>query len=149
AGADLAAIKPANADGADSAEADPDVGRLIAAFKAALGDAVADVRRSDRLTESPVCLVADEHGLNLHLERLLKQHGQIDQLSKRVLEINPRHAIVTRLNALVDDSTRAQDIAEAAHLLLDQARILEGETVPDPAAFAQRLNRFVSRGLAA
>jgi molecular chaperone HtpG len=150
AGADLAALKPAKKDGKaeEKAPADADVARLIAAFKAALGDAVADVRRSDRLTESPVCLVADEHGMNLHLERMLKQHGQLDTLSKRVLEINPGHAMVARLNELTRDDTRAQDVAEAAHLLLDQARILEGETPPDPAAFAQRLNRFVARGLA-
>ncbi|MGF1623463.1 MAG: molecular chaperone HtpG [Alphaproteobacteria bacterium] len=149
AGGDLAAFKvPAGKDGDAETPAESDVGRLIAAFKAALGDAVADVRKSDRLTESPVCLVADENAMNMHLERLLKQHGQLDALSKRVLEINPGHAMVARLNELVRDDVHAQDVAEAAHLLLDQARILEGEAVPDPAAFAQRLNRFVARGLA-
>lgn len=151
AGADLDAIKPAKSE-ADKAEDTADaagVDKLIAAFKAALGDSVADVRRSNRLTESPVCLVADEAAMNMHLERLLKQHGQLENLSKRILEINPDHAMVTRLAALTDDQAQAQEVAEAAHLLLDQARILEGETVPDPAAFAQRLNRFVTRGLAA
>ncbi|MEZ5669825.1 MAG: molecular chaperone HtpG [Alphaproteobacteria bacterium] len=149
-GADLDAIAP-TAQKEKKAETDrpAEIDRLIAAFKAALGDAVADVRRSNRLTDSPVCLVPDENAMNMHLERLLKQHGQLDSLSKRVLELNPDHAIVGRLNAMASDDTKAQDVAQAAHLLLDQARILEGETVPDPVAFAERLNRFVTRGLGA
>lgn len=150
ASADLDAIKPADKDEkAEDESPSEDIARLLAAFKAALGDAVADVRKSNRLTESPVCLVADDNAMNLNLERLLKQHGQLDSLSKRILEVNPTHAMVARLGTLAADDAHAQDVAEAAHLLLDQARILEGENVPDPAAFAQRLNRFVTRGLVA
>ena len=71
--------------------------RLIAVIKARLGDKVQDVRRSARLTESAVCLVAEEHGMDLRLERFLKQHQQLDQLSKRVLEINPKHALIKEM----------------------------------------------------
>jgi len=58
---------------------------------------VKDVRLSERLTDSPVCLVADEGDLDIHLERMLRQHRQLDALSKRILEVNPRHPLVARL----------------------------------------------------
>src|SRR5207244_5319935 len=72
---------------------------LIAIFKLALGDAVKDVRSSERLTDSAVCLVADEGDLDMHLERLLKQHRQLDTAAKRILELNPRHRLIERLAA--------------------------------------------------
>ena len=73
--------------------AEGDVGALIALFKLALGDAVKDVRSSERLTDSAVCLVADEGDMDMHLERLLKQHRQLDAEAKRILEINPEHPL--------------------------------------------------------
>jgi molecular chaperone HtpG len=103
-----------------------------------------------------VCLVADEGDMDMHLERLLKQHNQIDQASTRILEINPKHALIQRLaaeletrGAVAADATEGDappPLEEAAWLLLDQARILEGEPLPDPSAFAGRLSRLVARG---
>jgi molecular chaperone HtpG len=122
---------------------------LVALFKLALGDAVKDVRVSDRLTDSAVCLVADEGDLDMHLERLLKQHRQLAATAKRILEINPRHPLMRRLAGLVDKDGAAEALGDFAWLLLDQARILEGEQLPDPGAFARRLANVLEKGLAA
>ncbi len=120
--------------------------QLIAALKAKLGDKVADVRASARLTDSAVCLVADEHGMDMRLERFLKQHQQLGELSKRILEINPKHDLIRRMAAA--DPTNG-DVGELAELLLDQALIIEGEPLPDPGAFSRRMSSFLSKGLAA
>jgi molecular chaperone HtpG len=122
---------------------------LIALFKLSLGEAVKDVRASDRLTDSAVCLVADEGDLDMHLERLLKQHRQLVDTSKRILEINPRHPLIARLSVMVGKEGAADALGDFAWLLLDQARILEGEQLPDPSAFARRLSTLLEKGLAA
>jgi molecular chaperone HtpG len=123
--------------------------RLIAVLKARLGDKVQDVRRSARLTESAVCLVAEEHGMDLRLERFLKQHQQLDQLSKRVLEINPKHALIKEMARAAEGDGQHEALGDLAELLLDQARIVEGEPVPDPGAFSRRMSAFLTKGLAA
>ena len=160
-GAELDKIADAAKDGdavAEDADADADTAgtdALIAFVKLALKDEVKDVRASERLTDSPVCLVADEGDMDMHLERLLKQHNQIDQASRRILEINPKHVLIrclvaelgTRGAGAPDGADgEAAPLEEAARLLLDQARILEGEPLPDPSAFARRLSRLVARG---
>jgi len=122
---------------------------LIAIFKLALGDAVKDVRSSDRLTDSAVCLVADEGDMDMHFERLLKQHRQLDAISKRILELNPRHKLIERLAATVGEAGASDQLSEFAWLLLDQARIIEGEQLPDAAGFARRLSTVLERGLSA
>jgi molecular chaperone HtpG len=122
---------------------------LIAIFKLALGEAVKDVRSSERLTDSAVCLVADEGDLDMHLERLLKQHRQLDTAAKRILELNPRHSLIERLAASVGEAGASDQLSEFAWLLLDQARIVEGEQLPDPSAFARRLATLLERGLPA
>jgi molecular chaperone HtpG len=120
---------------------------LIAIFKLALGEAVKDVRTSERLTDSAVCLVADEGDMDMHLERLLKQHRQLDTATRRILEINPRHTLIKRLAASVGEPGASEQLSEFAWLLLDQARIVEGEQLPDPPAFARRLATLLERGL--
>jgi molecular chaperone HtpG len=120
---------------------------LIAIFKLALGEAVKDVRSSERLTDSAVCLVADEGDMDMHLERLLKQHRQLDSASRRILEVNPRHKLIERLAASVGEPGASDQLSEFAWLLLDQARIVEGEQLPDPPAFARRLATLLERGL--
>ncbi len=113
-----------------------------------LKDQVKDVRVSARLTDSPVCLVADEGDLDMHMERLLRQHRRVDTAAPRILEINPGHPLMRRLAQRVGADGAADEIAEVAWLLLDQARIVEGETPPDPAAFSRRLAGALERGLA-
>ncbi len=84
----------------------------------------------------------------MHLERLLRQHKRIAEGASRILEINPKHPLIRTLAKLVGKKGAADDLADAAHLLLDQARILEGEQPPDAAAFAQRLAGFMQKGVA-
>jgi molecular chaperone HtpG len=133
----------------ETPEPPADLASLIAIFKLALGDAVKDVRSSDRLTDSPVCFVADEGDMDMHFERLLRQHRQLDTLSKRILELNPRHRLIQRLAAAVGEAGASEQLSEFAWLLLDQARIMEGEQLPDPPAFARRLAILLERGLPA
>ncbi len=121
------------------------VARFVAAVKLALGDRVSDVRTTDRLTESPVCLVAPEGGLDRQLERILARAGQAPSSAKPVLEINPDHDLVVSLAGIGDER---QDLREdAAHLLYDEARILDGELPTDPKAFSQRLARVMRQAL--
>ena len=135
---------------AEKPEPQPNTASLIAMLKLTLADAVKDVRSSDRLTESAVCLVADEGDMDMHLARLLRQHKQLGaENAKRVLEVNPNHALIRRLADSVGETGAAVKIEDAAWLLLDQARIVEGEPLPDPAAFARRLAACLERGLAA
>ncbi|MCG8594023.1 MAG: molecular chaperone HtpG [Kiloniellales bacterium] len=139
------ADKPAE-DGEAAAEA-PGLDAMIAFLRLTLKEQVKDVRASERLTESPVCLVADEGDMDMHLERLLRQHQQISQSFKRILEVNPRHPLIRALSARVTANGAAAELEEVGHLLLDQALIMEGEGLPDPAAFSRRLSAAVARGL--
>ena len=128
---------------------DEDLKRLLAKIQALLGEEVKEVRLSKRLRESAVCLVADEHGLDFRLERFLKQHRQLERLSKPILEVNGRHELIRRMAAMAKDPAAEQDLAELARLLLDQARIVQGEAIPDPGAFSRRMSRFLAKGLPA
>ena len=86
--------------------------------------------------------------MDLHLERMLKMQGQMDVPgAARVLEINPTHPLIIRMSEVVDKPAKKNALNDAAHLLFDQARIIEGEPVPDPAAFSQRLNSILEQGL--
>ena len=121
---------------------------LIAAFKLALGDKVKDVRASDRLTDSPVCLVADEGDMDMNIERLLKQHKQLSETTPRVLEINPDHVLITKLSEKTKKTEGIDPIVEeAAFLLLDQAHIVEGEPISDPLAFSKRMAAVMAKGI--
>ena len=152
---DLDAITSADKDTADDDKAEEkkdekdsaDIAPLLASLKLALGETVKDVRESTRLTDSPVCLIAEEGDMDINLERLLRQHKQLDNAVPRVLEINAKHAVIKALTRRVKDGKTGQELNDAAHLLLDQARIMEGETIPDPKAFARRLAMAMERGL--
>ncbi|MCR4378025.1 MAG: molecular chaperone HtpG [Rhodospirillales bacterium] len=148
--ADLDKIQGADKteDKKDEAQA-PALDSLIAAFKMALGESVKDVRPSKRLTESAVCLVADENDMDVNLERMLRRQGQLDGPMPRVLELNPDHAIVAKLAARAGVDGGAEDalLKDAAYLLLDQARIADGEAPADPVAFAKRLASVLERAL--
>ncbi len=128
------------------AEAATDVAALLAALKATLGDAVSDVRTSKRLVTSAVCLVAPGAGPDLALDRLLQRRNEGVGL-KPVLEVNPGHALV-KAAAAAQAAGRASEVADLGGLMLDQARVLDGELPLDPAKFTERLNRLVVRGLA-
>ncbi len=134
---------------AEEAPQDAELGTLIAACRQALGERVKDVRASKRLTDSPVCLVADDGDMDIHLARLLRMNrtpGLKD--TARILEINPRHALVRALAARATRPGAAEALDEAAWLLFDQARIVEGEAPEDAAAFARRLSTMLTRAVA-
>ena len=110
---------------------------LVEAVKASLSERVKDVRITLRLTDSPSCLVADEHAMSQHLQRLLKAAGQNAPATKPILELNPKHPLVQRLKP--DD----QDLAEWSALLLDQAVLAEGGQLDNPAEFVKRMNSML------
>ena len=107
---------------------------LVERIKASLGGRVKDVRVTHRLTESPACLVADEHDVSANLARLLKAAGQGAPASTPILEINPKHPVVQRLK---DEEAKFDDWAS---VLFDQALLAEGGQLDDPAAFVRRIN---------
>ena len=134
-------------DGAEqpTAETTPDVAAFIAFMKTTLADTVSEVRASERLTDSAVCLVAADSGMDRQLERILAASGQAMPAAKPVLEINPRSDLIARLAALGEDETALRE--DAAHLLLDEAQIADGERPLDPRAFSARLARLFTRAL--
>jgi molecular chaperone HtpG len=123
---------------------------LLDHLKAALGDRVKDVRPSVRLADSPSCIVFDEEEPSLQMQQMLRAMGQKDiPAPKPTLEINPDHEIVKKLlarsnGALTPDDALTQD---AAWMLFDQALLLEGVPLQDPAAFVQRLNRVLTHSI--
>ena len=115
---------------------------LIAALKTALGDAVQDVSKSNRLTSSPVCIVAGDQGFDRTLEKYLARQEGKTSISAPVLEINPDHALIAKL---AERAGKGEDMGEAARLLLDQAVILEGEVPADATGFAERLSKLMQQ----
>jgi molecular chaperone HtpG len=109
---------------------------LIEKIGKSLGDQVKQVRLTFRLTASPACLVADEHGMSANLERMLKAAGQPVPGSKPILEINPHHPLVQRLKQEGDEAR----FGDWSHILFDQALLAEGGQLDDPATFVKRLN---------
>lgn len=134
---------------ADEYEKDDNLRRLIAIIRETLKEDVGEVRYSHRLTSSPACLVAAENEVDLRMERVLRIHQKYEAQSKRVLEINPDHALIRKLGSMAGEGGTGEEMSDAAYMLLDQARIIQGEPVPDPADFARRLTYFMQKGLAA
>lgn len=128
---------------------DPLIKKLAVLIQQHLMDEVGEVRLSSRLTESPVCLVAADNEVDLRMERVLKLHQKYAPQSKRTLEINPDHPLVKRLGALAGSDPDGDELKDAAFMLLDQARIIQGEPVPDPTRFARTMSRYMEKGLAA
>jgi molecular chaperone HtpG len=117
---------------------------LIQKVKKCLGDLVKDVRASRRLADSPSCIVVDEHDPTMQMQQILKMMGNKDLPEvKPILEINPSHPIVTKLAGVQDEAV----IDDMSRLLLDQALLVEGAELKDPAAFVRRLNRALEKSL--
>ena len=110
---------------------------LVEKMKTALADKAKDVRVTFRLTDSPACLVADEHELSGNLMRMLKAAGQSAPDAKPILEINPDHPLVQRLKY------EEAKFGDWSHILFDQAMLAEGGALTDPAAFVKRLNALL------
>ncbi len=136
--ADADAVENESEDGETVVPEAGEMQPLVDGITEALGERVKEVRVSKRLTTSPACLIAEEHEMGAHLERILKAAGQGVGMSKPILEINPGHPIVQRMKDTTDDG----QFADWAHVLHDQAVLSEGGQLEDPATFVRRLNEL-------
>lgn len=143
--ADLSEIPLLDKAAKSDTETSSEIATFLAFVKTVLDDAVSDVKPSDRLTESAVCLVAPEHGPDRQFERLLNAAGRLDKAAKPILEINPRHERIAALAKLGKDERAFKE--DIAHLLYDEARVLDGDKPADAKAFSERLSRLVARGM--
>jgi len=142
---DLALIPLLDAQEAPAPQAEESVKDFLVFMKGTLGDVVAEVRASDRLTDSAVCLVAADAAPDRALEKLLAGAGRLNSASKPILEVNPRHRLVVALAALSEDQRTLKE--DAVHLLLDEARVLEGDRPADARSFSERLARVLEKSV--
>jgi molecular chaperone HtpG len=122
----------------------PDISALLGAMKSALGDEVADVKATGRLTDSAVVLAAGDKGPDLQMQRLMRRAGRGMMPSRPVLEVNPHHKLIETLAAKAEDTAL---IADAAATLLDLARVQEGDLPKDATAFARRVTALLAGGI--
>ena len=120
---------------------------LIAHLKASLGQNVKDIRLTSKLTDSPACLVADKGDMDVAMENLMKQRDPNYQGAPRILEINPEHALVEKMNKLLSDKKHNNLVDDAGILLFEQARMMEGKLPSDPTKFAKIMNNFLVKGV--
>jgi molecular chaperone HtpG len=123
------------------------IATLFALMKQQLEEVASDVRASDRLSESPACLVAADYGLDRRLERMLAEHGQLKTVSKPVLEINCKHPLIVALAAQVGQADK-EALNDVIWLIFDEARLMDGERPADAARFAARLTRTLIKAFA-
>ena len=133
--------------GKPPAETPAAVATLFAFFKQTLGDQIEDVRASERLTDSVACLVAPEFGPDRQLEKMLASHGRMSERTKPILEVNAGHPLIASLARRLPAEADKSLIEDSAWLLLDEARLMEGEALSDAAAFAARLRRVMEKAL--
>jgi molecular chaperone HtpG len=118
-------------------EQQKDLGPILSRIHKVLDQQVKEVRVTDRLTDSPACLVTDRDGMSTSMERRLREAGHAVPEQKRILELNPKHAVVQRLRSIADlDDVKFQHWASLLH---DQALLAEGVLPADPAGFARRI----------
>ena len=141
--ADLALIPLLDAKETPAPELEESVKKFLVFMQGTLGDAVAQVRASDRLTDSAVCLVAGEKGPDRALEKILANAGRLNNASKPILEVNPHHQLVVALASLGDNEHALKE--DAVHLLFDEARVLEGDRPADARLFSERLGRVLAK----
>lgn len=123
----------------------PELDALIGILKTNLGEAVKDVRVSNRLTDSAVCLVADDNDMDIHMERILKMHNKLDGVaSARVMEINAKNPLIKALGEQAVKEGSIDALKDASQILFDQAKIMEGDLPDDPVAFATRLSAIMA-----
>jgi len=143
--ADLSDLPGAVADeDQPEAAAEAEMDALVVALREHLGEHIKDVRTTERLQGSPVCLVADDTDMDINLQRILQQHNQLQEAMPRILEVNPRHDTIKALAKVAVGDGGLDALADPAHLLLDQALILEGEAPRDPGAFSARLSSLMA-----
>ncbi|MBR3502351.1 MAG: molecular chaperone HtpG, partial [Alphaproteobacteria bacterium] len=108
---------------------------------------VSKVEPTEKLTNSPVSLTVENGQMSIHLERLMRNHQQQTTFaSSRILEINPYHPLIIKLAESVNDKEQKQTVEEVCRLLLDQAKIAEGEAINDSSFFSEKLSDYILRG---
>ena len=120
---------------------------FMAFLQAQLAEQISYVRPSKRLTESPVCLIADEGGVDMNMEKVLRIQQKYEPGVKKILEVNPDHALIKKLAEMAGKNEEQDFMKDAALMLLDQALIIQGESLPDPTGFAKRMSAFMEKGL--
>jgi molecular chaperone HtpG len=120
---------------------------LLERMKKALGDRVAEVKLSDRLTDSPCCLVRGEHGAHAFVERMLRERGHAVPKAQRILEVNGGHVLVKHLEQLVEKDPASPRIDALIEVLYGQALLTEGSPLDDPNRFAQTLTELLESSL--
>ncbi len=138
--ADLKLEREAGKEAEPSATTEP----VLARFKSVLGERVSDVRPSDRLTDSPACLVNPEGGLPPHLERILRARSMDVPNTKRILEINLQHPLLRSLGELVQKQPQSVRVSDWIELVYDQALLAEGSPIDDPVKFAKQIAELVT-----
>ena len=120
---------------------------LIAQMKVVLGDQVKDIRLSSKLTESPVCLVADDGDMDIAMEQLMAQRDTNYKGAPRILEINGGHSLIKNMKSLLSKKDNNDLVSDAGTLLFEQARLLEGKMPADPAQFSKIMNQFLLKAI--
>jgi molecular chaperone HtpG len=148
---DLQGKKEQAGEGEDNKDesADTDLDPLLLHIRAVLQDKVEKVRVSKRLTDSPACLVIPEGGLQPHIERLLRAQNADMPRTKRILEVNPDHALIRSLRELHGRDASNPDVREWIEMLYEQALLAEGSPVEDPVQMAARLTRLLQKAASA
>jgi molecular chaperone HtpG len=140
---ELGSEEEEKAEGEKKKEAEKQYGDLLSFIKGKLEDRVQEVRLSGRLTDSACCLVADEYGMNANMERILKAMNQEVPESKRILELNPDHAITKIMQKLFDKDKENSKLDDYCELLFDQALLTEGSPIKDPLRFTKLISELM------
>jgi molecular chaperone HtpG len=120
---------------------------LIAQLKVVLGDQVKDIRLSSKLTDSPVCLVADDGDMDIAMEHLMAQRDTNYKGAPRILEINGDHLLIKNMKSLIEKKDNNDLVSDAGTLLFEQARLMEGKMPADPAQFSKIMNQFLLKAI--
>ena len=131
----------------DKEDSPPDIHKVIDRFKEILGDRVTDVRTSERLVDSPACLVGDDDQLSGHMEKMMRIMNKSADLPKRVLELNPRHSLIENLNRLVSGSEKEDFVRAACEQLFEGCLLLDGY-LSDPHQLVERMNHLLDEASA-
>lgn len=122
--------------------------KLIKFMAETLKEEVGKVESTDKLTKSPVSLTVENGQMSIHLERLMRNHQQQTAFaSTRILEINPYHPLIIKLSEMIHDDGQKSKVEEISKLLLDQAKIAEGETVTNPAFYTEKMGEYILKAI--
>lgn len=128
--------------------ADGDMQKLIDKLTEMFKNEVGKVQTTDKLTKSPVSLTVENGQMSIHLERLMRNHQQQTAFaSTRILELNPYHPLIIKLSEMAGENKEAEKVEEVARILLDQAKIAEGEAISDPSFYAEKLSEYILKAI--